>query len=347
METTGAKAGETRRIMSRTGWIGACLGLLLLAAAPSEAKRAGAEQPDPKLDIYLTPQTLATLPDGRRLHLFCLGQGQPVAIIAPGWHIPAIGWNRIQPLMAKQTRVCVYDRAGYSFSDPGPMPRDSAAEVKDLHDALKSADVPGPYILVGHSLGGFDARLFAYTYPRETAGLLLLDPPTERIFQGTRTPDEDMALMKRCADRARAAPLAWGVNDDCLDLRVVGARWSAGMKAKLLADQNHVSWFETLISEDVSMVTRSADELVAARHSLGAIPLIVLQADADCRAPSDAERCAELASQAHDSSRGERRVVSGASHMVQDDKPQVVLDAFSEIVRTARLGPAKVRAAFQ
>jgi pimeloyl-ACP methyl ester carboxylesterase len=325
-------------------WVRNCLGMLVFILSISRAGIAPAQQPDPALDIYLKPQTLATLPDGRHIHLFCLGQGEPVAIIAPGWHIPAIGWNRIQPLMAKQTRVCVYDRAGYSFSDPGPMPRDTAAEVKDLHNALKSAGLAGPYILVGHSLGGFDARLFAYIYPRETAGLLLLDPPTERIFQHTREPDEDIGLMKRCADLVRAAPLAWERNNDCLDLRV-GPRWPAAMKSKLLADQNHVSWFETLVSEDVSMVTRSADELVAARRRLGAIPLILLQADTNCpstqrhtpaRVQFDAQRCAELAGQAHDSTRGERRIVSGASHMIQDDKPEVVLDAFSETLRAAR-----------
>ena len=159
-------------------WARDFLFALLLSAAVADAARAAAPAIDPALDDYLTPQTLAMLPDGRRLHLFCMGQGQPTAIVAPGWHIPALGWNRIQPLMAKRTRVCLYDRAGYSFSDPGPMPRDTASEVKDLHDALKAAGLEGPFILVGHSLGGFDARLFAYTYPKETAGLLLLDPPT-------------------------------------------------------------------------------------------------------------------------------------------------------------------------
>jgi pimeloyl-ACP methyl ester carboxylesterase len=325
-------------------WITSGLFALLIPFFAGVGDVAFAQKVDPPLDIYLTPQTLATLPDGRHIHLFCMGTGQPVAIVAPGWHIPALGWNRIQPSMAKQTKVCIYDRAGYSFSDPGPMPRDTAAEVKDLHDALDASGIKGPYILVGHSLGGFDARLFAYTYPKETAGLLLLDPPTERIYQRTREPDEDVALMRHCADLVRKAPITF--SDKCLENGIqLGPRWSAAMRAKVLADQNHASWFETLVSEDMSMVTRSSDELVAAHRPLGSIPIIVLQADTDC-APKqtpkaeaksfDAERCAELLSQARDSTRGYRRIVAGATHMVQDDKPKVVLGAFSEIVKASR-----------
>ena len=323
-------------------WIMRGLLTLLVSLSASASDCAFAQKVDPTLDEYLRPQTLATLPDGRHIHLFCMGKGQPTTIVAPGWHIPALGWNRIQPEMAKQTRVCMYDRAGYSFSDPGPMPRDTAAEVKDLHDALVASGIKSPYILVGHSLGGFDARLFAYTYPKETAGLLLLDPPTEKIYQRTREPDEDVALMKHCADLVRQAPIV--ITDKCLENGIrLGPRWSEAMKAKVLADQNHVSWFETIVSEDVSMVTRSSDELVAAHRPLGSIPIIVLQADMNCTAPRqskgnsfEAERCAELLGQARDSSKGERRIVAGATHMIQDDKPKVVLDAFSEIVQASR-----------
>jgi pimeloyl-ACP methyl ester carboxylesterase len=308
--------------------------LFLLAAGSG----AFGQTVDPSLDVYLTPQTLATLPDGRHIHLFCMGQGRPVAIVAPGWHIPAPGWNRIQPPMAKITRVCVYDRAGYSFSDPGPMPRDTAAEVKDLHGALHAARIEGPYILVGHSLGGFDARLFAYTYPKETAGLLLLDPPNENIYRRMHSPpDEDVGLYSRCAKMVRRHPLGW--DSKCLDIRLT-PRWSVAMKAKVWADQQHASWYETIVSEDISMVTRSAGELAAARRPLGAIPVVVLQAETDCAGAKansfDGQRCAELESQAHDSMRGVKRIVAGASHDIQGDKPQIVLDALRQIVRASR-----------
>jgi pimeloyl-ACP methyl ester carboxylesterase len=318
-----------------------------MALCAGSAVQATAPQIDRSLNIYLKPQTLAMLADGRHIHLFCLGKGSPVAIVAPGWHIPAPVWHRMQQPMAKLTRVCVYDRAGYSFSDPGPMPRDTAAEVKDLHQALHAVGLKGPYVLVGHSLGGFDARLFAYKYPGETAGLLLLDPPTERIFQHRRQPDEDVGLMARCAKVVRHHKLTWseGLKNGCLNLEP-GRNWPAAMWGKILADQNRAVWYETLVSEDVSMITRSADELVAARRPLGSVPLIVLQADTDCHPKQqpaktaserfDVARCVELQSQARDSTRGEWRVVKGATHMVQNDKPQVVLATFAEVIKAAR-----------
>ncbi|HEX3944561.1 MAG TPA: alpha/beta hydrolase [Rhizomicrobium sp.] len=321
----------------------ACLFAFAIASCAGSTDQTIAQQADSSLDGYLKPQTLAPLPDGRHIHLFCLGKGSPVAIVAPGWHIPAPVWHRMQQPMAKLTRVCIYDRAGYSFSDPGPMPRDTAAETKDLHDALHAVGLKGPYVLIGHSLGGFDARLFAYKYPRETAGLLLLDPPTEGVYQHTREPDEDVNLMGRCAQIVRHHRLTWseGLKNGCLNLKP-GRNWPAAMWAKMLADQNRAIWYETLVSEDVSMVTRSADELVAARRPLGSIPLIVLQADSDCRSANsvsqrfDVARCAELERQARDSTRGERRIIKGASHMIQNDKPQVVLAAFAEIIKTTR-----------
>lgn len=315
--------------------IGTGLAVFLLLATGSGAC---AQKTDPALDAYAKPQTLATLPDGRHIHFFCMGKGGPLAVVAPGWHITAPVWHGFQPQMAKITRVCVYDRAGYNFSDPGPMPRDTAAEVKDLHDALYAAGLRGPFIMVGHSLGGFDARLFAYTYPKETAGLLLLDPPTENIYLRKHSPpDEDVTLYRKCAAIVRRHPLGW--DSKCIDLRP-RANWPAAVRAKVLADQNHAYWYDTIVSEDENMVTRSADELAKARRPLGAIPIIVLQAETDCAgaAPEsfDAQRCAELESQARDSTRGVKRIVKGAGHDIQGDKPQAVLNVFREIVRAAR-----------
>jgi pimeloyl-ACP methyl ester carboxylesterase len=233
--------------------------------------------------------------------------------------------------MAEITRVCAFDRAGYGFSDAGPLPRDSASGVADLHAALKAAKIDGPYVLVGHSLGGFDARLFAYTYPNETAGLLLLDPPTENIYRRDPAPDEDLDEIRRCISISRVAPPIPDAKDGCVS-RDLGSRWSKAMQARQIALDSRSTWFETLLSEDLSMVGRSADELAAARRSLDERPLVVLQADAD---PED-ERSLELDSQARDSRLGRHQIVEGSKHYIYLDNPEVVLSAFREIVDAAR-----------
>jgi pimeloyl-ACP methyl ester carboxylesterase len=297
------------------------------------ARAADPSAPNPALDVYLTPQTLVSLPDGRHAHLYCLGHGAPTAILESGWRTPSLSWWRLQPRMAEITRVCAFDRAGYGFSDAGPLPRDSAAGVADLHAALKGAKIDGPYVLVGHSLGGFDARLFAYTYPNETAGLLLLDPPTEDIYRRDRTPDEDIDEIRRCISISRVAPPIPDAKDGCVS-RDLGSRWSKAMQARQIALDSRSAWFETLLSEDLSMVGRSADELAAARRSLGDRPVVVLQADAD---PKD-ERSLELESQARDSRLGRHQIVEGSKHYIYLDKPEVVLGAFREIVGEVRRG---------
>ncbi len=298
---------------------------------------AAAPEPNPDLALYLEPQTRAVLPDGRTLNLFCKGQGSPLVILESGWGTPAFSWSAIQARFATTTQVCALERAGYGFSDPGPMPRDSAAGVKDLHAALRAAHLRPPYILVGHSLAGFDARLYAYDHPKEVVGLLLLDPPTEDLYRRTREPDEDVDFMHKCAALARSAPLVPGAADGCVDTpdKMRGLPWTPAQKARRVAQQSRASWFETLESEDRAMVNQSADQLAAARHSLGDIPLIVLQADNDCRDPGDAERCAALDRQAHDSTRGRHQIVAGSRHYIYIDRPQAVVAALTEMIAAA------------
>ena len=84
-------------------------------------------------------------------------------------------WSLVQPEVASFTRACSYDRAGLGKSDPGPEPRDSYQIVKELHILLANAGIEGPYVLVGHSLGGMYMRLYADYYQEEVAGLVLVD----------------------------------------------------------------------------------------------------------------------------------------------------------------------------
>jgi pimeloyl-ACP methyl ester carboxylesterase len=112
---------------------------------------------------------------GYRLHLYCTGHGAPIVILDALFPGTVSNWAWVQPEIAKTTRVCAYDRAGLGWSDRGPTPRDAAHHAQELHTLLAKAGEPGPYILVGHSLGGLSVRMFADLYPDQVAGMALIE----------------------------------------------------------------------------------------------------------------------------------------------------------------------------
>lgn len=110
-----------------------------------------------------------------RLYIHCQGSGSPSIILDAGIGGFSLEWRQVQARLAEHVRVCSYDRAGYGYSDSGPGPRTSARIAAELHTLLEKAGVPGPYLLVGHSFGGYNIRYFAHAYPDDTAGLVLVD----------------------------------------------------------------------------------------------------------------------------------------------------------------------------
>jgi len=124
---------------------------------------------------------------GRYLNIACLGQGRPTVILDHALGGSSRDWRHVQRGLASTTRVCSYDRAGYGRSDPGPRPRTSSRIASELRTLMDRAELPPPYLLAGHSFGGYNVRAFADLFPDETAGLVLLDSPHEeqadRFFQ--------------------------------------------------------------------------------------------------------------------------------------------------------------------
>ena len=153
---------------------------------------------------------------GRNLYLECHGEGGPTVLLLTGYRTSGMYWTddllhpeaprqMVMPGVAKATRVCTYDRPGtYAYigddlhtgrSDAIPQPRTSVEVVDELHALLQAADIPGPYILAAHSLGGFFARLYAATYPDEVVGLVLVDSYSEHL-EDVMTPEQYAALKK-------------------------------------------------------------------------------------------------------------------------------------------------------
>jgi pimeloyl-ACP methyl ester carboxylesterase len=122
-----------------------------------------------------------------RMHIFCQGKGSPAVIMDSGLGGSSLEWIRIQRSLARRVQVCIYDRAGYGWSEPGPAPRTSSRIANELFVLLKQARLTGPYVLVGHSFGGYNIQVFASRYPYTTAGLVLVDSShpdqVERLLQ--------------------------------------------------------------------------------------------------------------------------------------------------------------------
>ena len=129
-------------------------------------------------NAYPPPGKLVDI-GGYRLHINCTGEGGPAVILDSGLGGNSLEWTLVQPKLAKFTRVCSYDRAGQGWSDESPLIRTSQNIVDELHTLLHKAEVPEPYILVGHSSGGINMRLYASYYPNEVAGVVLVDSAHE------------------------------------------------------------------------------------------------------------------------------------------------------------------------
>ena len=317
---------------------------LLLASALTLAAAAPRAAGDPNL----TPQRLVRLPDGRRINLYCAGAGAPVVLLDAGWNGGIGSWSDVQPALARTTRVCAFDRAGMGFSDPGRLPRDTQAIVSDLHQMLQAAHIPGPYVLVGHSMGALDMRLFASLHAKDAAGLVLVDPASEhqaqRMGAGGRT-DPMLAKLMACAEAAEAGKLVAGTPEDARCAPPPRATLAEPARARLIAILHNPAYHRAIASEYENIATRDSDQIDAARRPLGDLPLIVLTAETTGLAPGMSPEQAAAVSgmwrRMHDetaalSRRGENRVVMGSGHLMQVDKPQVVIDAVNEVVGLAR-----------
>jgi pimeloyl-ACP methyl ester carboxylesterase len=124
---------------------------------------------------------------GRSLHINCQGEGTPTVVLDSGVGGFSLEWTLVQRLVSGKVRICAYDRAGYAWSDPGPLPRTTSQIVQELHTLLHNDGLEPPYVLVGHSFGGYNVMYYSKIYPAETAGLVLVD--SSHPEQTERLPD--------------------------------------------------------------------------------------------------------------------------------------------------------------
>jgi pimeloyl-ACP methyl ester carboxylesterase len=249
---------------------------------------------------------------GRSLYIHSMGEGNPTVILEHGMATESGSWATVQQAVAKFTRVCAFDRAGRGTSDHAPTPRTSEDMVADLHTLLENARIPGPYILVGNSLGGFNARIYAHKYPDEVIGIVLVDSMHADQF-----------------DRIEKA-----------------------LPAETPHDPEELKAFRRSFTQDYKDPTKNPegfDQLASheqgrAVTSLGDVPMIVLASSEFRMRIPEPRFGAYMQSMWHDlqrdlarlSTKGKFVAVEDSGHFIQIDKPQAVIDAIHDLVEQVR-----------
>jgi pimeloyl-ACP methyl ester carboxylesterase len=268
---------------------------------------------------------------GHSLHLRCGGSGSPTVVLEPGAGLMSsvAGW--ITPAVARETRVCVYDRAGHGWSELADSPQDGAQIATDLHTVLERGDVPGPYVLAGHSFGGLYALAFAAQYPDEVAGLVLVDTTAPAAEPVAASPDDESsddimgrvsALLSSTAELGVGRLLSQG-SYDSLPPQSADEAEATGSTASNL---------QSTIDEYLQANTSTGQ--AAALDDFGDKPLVVLTAGSG----SDADSIAAHDDLAALSTNSAHRVVDGATHdsLISDEKDaaattQAILDVVSSV----------------
>ena len=299
---------------------------------------------DPSLLPYAEPGQRVDI-GGRHINLRCSGSGRPTVILMAGLLHWSYVWHKTQPEIANRRRVCAFDRASFGFSDPAPKPEIMAEVVNDLHAALQAAGVPGPYVLVGHSAGGFEARVFAQKWPGEVAGMVLidtsyagqvLDQTNMPSFKGLGFEAEGPAALK-CALLAAREPL--DPSDPEYESCSLPLPKGAPAALQIIWPRFFTADYQcTHVSLVTSLYTRRYDR--ADHLHLGDMPLVVLSRAPDRDWP-EGEFGRDLRQQwyahhealAHLSSRGVHRVIAHSGHDIERDQPQAVIDAVDAVLR--------------
>jgi pimeloyl-ACP methyl ester carboxylesterase len=243
---------------------------------------------------------------GHRLHIHCTGSGSPTVILQPGGGdmSSAMGW--IAPAVAHHTRVCVYDRASRGWSDVYSGTQDGEQVSTDLHTLLHRAQVPGPYVLAGHSFGGLYVRVFAARYPAEVAGMVLIDSTGSALPASSSAqswgPDDILARASLLA--STSARLGAGRLIGLAGYGALPHQSGAEVRAKIATSTSLNSSILEFLQADAS------EHEAASLVDFGDKPLFVLTAGSG----SDAAWITEQARTATLSTNSVHRVVAGATH---------------------------------
>ena len=267
------------------------------------------------------------------MHIQCVGTGSPAVVLDAGLSRTSLDWNLVQAEVGQTTQVCAYDRAGMGWSETGPQPRTPGQIARELHTLLTNAGIPGPYVLVGHSLGGKNVRMFALQHPDEVAGMVLVDARGEYVDEHS-SPADDQAFQQGLASQGNTYRLARALGL----VRLFGAS-QEGTPAMTTETRLEMALFTTgqpgVDTTTAEALQRAADDAqLQAAPSLGDKPLIVLAAGQNMdMLPhwSEAQRRMSVLS-----TNGRLIVAAGSGHAIHLEQPALVIDALQQVVKQAR-----------
>src|ERR1700722_8844888 len=275
--------------------------------------------------------------DGRKMHIDCTGggspKGGPTFILDAGLGDSYLSWRKVQPQIAKFSRVCSYDRAGIGYSESSSQQRTSRVIAEELHALLQAAGIAPPYILVGHSMGGYDVRLYASLYRSGVAGMVLVDashpdqderlPPELKKMDGTWLRESEFIEYTM----SFGVPRLLGLCDNDAEQRAAECNFQTARESVKEIESFPLSAAET-----------------AATGALGDIPLAVLSHDpnkpladipADLAKPTNDAWEKMQEELAHLSTRGTQTIARNSSHYIQIDRPDVVIEAVHTVLELA------------
>ena len=253
---------------------------------------------------------------GYRVHLYCLGEGTPTVVVT-GMEFSFV-WSLVQPEVAKFTRICTYDPSGTAWSDPGPE-LTCRVRVKELHTTLQNAEITGPYVLVGFSMGAVVARLYAREYPAQSAGMVMvshafLPPKPSKAAVPVQGPDSPPVLIHE-------EPIELTIEDDPNFAKLPPRarelyHWAMGL--------HPVRPTAEAAEECLSAVDHQPD-------TLGGRPLVVISTVP--HPPSYEKLQQDLLAL----SRNSKRLIAEKSfHPVIIDQPEIVVEAIRDVVQQVR-----------
>jgi pimeloyl-ACP methyl ester carboxylesterase len=296
---------------------------------------------------------------GWKLHLNCTGEArpsQPTVILEAGLGDFSVEWSLVQPAVAKFAHVCSYDRAGDGWSELGPHPRTFRQIVYELHTLLEKAEIRPPFVMVGHSYGGWLVRQYQWTYPREVVGMVLVeagaDNPWRLTANGKVVRAIDLSTGQAVPEVKKSGPLRVSDLGENLRRRMLAGSDEMSkhandpprdklppeaqrMRTWALAQLGHVA--AGVNPFEIEELTALHNERLKTGRPLGDLPLIVLTRGIAEETGPNAKSLEEDHRHDHEvlaamSTQGKLVVAERGGHHIQLDQPDLVTSSIREVL---------------